>query len=158
MQSPVKACALTASLGEVGLASGGLFFAAALAAKLTGPSIGGRIGAANGARTACLCCGAGNLVCALAPSIGVLLAGRLVAGFGLGLAFLIGPAIARTLGGVRMVGVFGAALMGGIGVALGGVVALPKREVGLVGGAAELRVFVVFKVCVGADGSAVRVA
>jgi predicted MFS family arabinose efflux permease len=109
----------SASLAEVGMISGGVFFAAVLAAKLSGPALGGRIGAANGARLACLCCGAGNLVCAVAPSIGVLFAGRVVAGYGMGLAVLIGPAIARALGGVRMVGVFGAGVMAGIALALG---------------------------------------
>ena len=107
------------SLAAVGLATGAVFFAAVLTAKLTGPALGGRVGAANGARLACLLVGAGNLICAVGPSIGVLFAGRAVAGYGFGLAVLIGPAMARSLGGVRLLGVFGAGVMAGIALALG---------------------------------------
>ena len=107
------------SLAEVGLLSGGALFAAMLIAKLSGPALGGRVGAANGARMACLCCGVGNLACAVGPSIGVLFAGRALAGYGFGLAVLFGPAMARSLGGVRLLGIFGAGVMAGIALALG---------------------------------------
>ena len=107
------------SLTEVGLLSGSFLFAAMLLAKLSGPTIGRRVGAANAARLGCVCCAAGNLVCAIGPSIGVLFAGRALAGFGFGLAALVGPAIARSIGGARLLGVFGAGIMAGVGLALG---------------------------------------
>ncbi len=107
------------SLTDVGLLAGGVFFAAMLIAKLSGPALGGRVGAANGARLGCVCCSVGNLACAVGPAIGFLFAGRAVAGFGFGLVALVGPAIARAVGGARLLGIFGAGIMAGIGLALG---------------------------------------
>jgi len=109
----------SASLGVVGLISGAALFGALLLATATSPAMTKRIGAANGARLACACGGAGNVVFALAPTLGVAFGGRIVAGFGVGITTIVGPAIARAMGDVRGVGIFGAAIMIGIGLALG---------------------------------------
>jgi len=65
----------------------------------------------------------GNIVLAAAPVFGVALGARAVIGYGAGLAFIFGPSIARAQGGVRGLGIFGASVMAGIGLALlvGGV-------------------------------------
>ncbi len=108
----------SASLGVVGLISGALY-GALLLATATSPTLTKRMGAANGARAACALGGLGNVIFALAPTLGVALGGRVVAGYGVGITVVVGPAIARAMGGVRGVGVFGAAIMVGIGLALG---------------------------------------
>jgi len=109
----------SASLGVVGLFSGAALFGALLLATATSPGITKRLGAANGARAACALCGVGNVMLALAPTFGFAFAGRIVAGYGVGITVIVGPAIARAMGGVRGVGIFGAAIMIGIGLALG---------------------------------------
>jgi len=63
------------SLGVVGLLSGTALYGALLAANVSTPILSKRIGAANGARAACLCCGAGNVVFALAPTFTLALGG-----------------------------------------------------------------------------------
>jgi MFS family permease len=107
------------SLAAVGLASGTVLFGALVLASLATPALSGRIGAARGARLAALLAGAGNLIVAAAPAWGWLLAGRVVAGAGLGVALVLGPAVARAEGGVRLLGVFGAGVMLGMAGALG---------------------------------------
>ncbi len=111
------------SLAAVGLLSGGVVFAALLTATATAPSLMKRIGAANGARTVCGCIAIGNVILAAAPTFGIALGARAVIGYGAGLAFIFGPAIARERGGVRGLGIFGASVMAGIALALviGGV-------------------------------------
>ena len=106
------------SLAAVGLLSGGALFAALLMATFTSPWLMQRVGAANGARGVCLSIGLGNLILAASPAFGVALGARAIVGYGAGLAFIFGPSIARVTGGVRMLGVFGASVMAGIGLAL----------------------------------------
>lgn len=107
------------SLGVVGLLSGAALYGTLLAANMSMPVLSKRIGAGTGARTACLLCGVGNLLFALAPTFGVAVGGRLIVGYGVGLALIYGPALARSTAGVRGVGIYGAAVMAGIAVALG---------------------------------------
>lgn len=109
----------SASLGVVGLLSGAALFGALLLATATSPTLTQRMGAANGARAACALGGLGNVIFALAPTLGVAFGGRVLAGYGVGITVVVGPAIARAMGGVRGVGIFGAAIMIGIGLALG---------------------------------------
>jgi MFS family permease len=59
------------------------------------------------------------VVLAVAPAFWVLLVGRAIAGIGVALVLVIGPAIARAEGGVRMISVFGASVMFGGVAALG---------------------------------------
>ncbi len=107
------------SLGVVGLLSGAALYGTLLLANASTPLLSKRIGAASGARTACLLCGVGNLVFALAPTFEVAVGGRLVVGYGVGLGVIYGPALARATAGVRGVGIYGAVVMAGIAVALG---------------------------------------
>jgi MFS family permease len=109
----------SASLGVVGLISGAALYGALLLATATSPTLTKRAGAANGARAACALGGLGNIIFALAPTLGVALGGRVIAGYGVGSTVVVGPAIARAMGGVRGVGIFGAAIMIGIALALG---------------------------------------
>ena len=109
----------SASLGVVGLISGAALYGALLLATATSPTLTKRAGAANGARAACALGGLGNIIFALAPTLGVALGGRVIAGYGVGITVVVGPAIARAMGGVRGVGIFGAAIMIGIALALG---------------------------------------
>ena len=51
-------------------------------------------------------------------SVGVLAAGRVFAGLAFGLAAVFVPAYARAVGGVKMVGLFGAGLTLGVAAAL----------------------------------------
>jgi len=60
----------------------------------------------------------GNLIFAAGDSVGVLAVGRMFAGLGFGLAAVFVPAYARAVGGVRMVGLFGAGLTLGVAAAL----------------------------------------
>src|SRR5262245_10170514 len=60
----------------------------------------------------------GNLIFAAGDSVGVLAVGRVFAGLGFGLAAVFVPAYARAVGGVRMVGLFGAGLTLGVAAAL----------------------------------------
>lgn len=107
------------SLSSVGLLSGTVLFGALVAASLATPKLTDAVGAASGTKLSALLCGAGNVICAVGPDYGWLLAGRIVAGAGLGISLVLGPAVARAAGGVRMLGVFGAGTMLGVALALG---------------------------------------
>lgn len=54
----------------------------------------------------------------MSPSFTGVLAGRVLAGLGAGLAFVVGPVVARAEGGAGLVGAFGASVTLGIAVAL----------------------------------------
>ena len=60
----------------------------------------------------------GNLIFALGDSVAVLSVGRVIAGLGFGLAAVFVPAYARVMGGVKLVGLFGAGLTLGVAAAL----------------------------------------
>jgi MFS transporter, DHA1 family, inner membrane transport protein len=107
------------SLSSVGLLSGTVLFGALVAASLATPKLADALGAATGAKLSAVLCGAGNVVCAVGPTYGWLFAGRIVAGAGLGISLVLGPAVARAAGGVRLLGVFGAGIMLGVAAALG---------------------------------------
>jgi MFS family permease len=112
------------SLGTVGVLSGTLFFIGNLVGLAVAPKLAERRSVVSGLRTACLTAGIGSLLFALSPGVGMLAAGRLVAGFALGLSGALGPVFGRAAGGVKGVGVFGAAFQLGIGggLATGSVV------------------------------------
>ncbi len=107
------------TLSAVGLLSGTVLFAAVVAASLVTPMLSDRLGPAFGAKLAALLCGAGNVIFAAGPTYGWLIGGRVVAGLGLGISLVLGPAVARAAGGVRLLGVFGAGIMLGVAAALG---------------------------------------
>src|SRR5262249_61606582 len=60
----------------------------------------------------------GKLICAAGDSFAVLAVGRVFAGLAFGLAAVFVPAYARAMGGVRMLGLFGAGLTLGVAGAL----------------------------------------
>jgi DHA1 family inner membrane transport protein len=111
--------AFSVSLSTVGLLSGTVLFGALVAASLATPTLSDRIGPSQGVRLAASLAGAGNVLIAAGPSWGWLISGRVVAGAGLGIALVLGPAVARAEGGVRLLGVFGAGVMLGVAGALG---------------------------------------
>lgn len=98
---------------------GTAFFAGLVTAKLGAAYLTRRLGAGHCARLACLAVVAGNALLAASPIYAGLAAGRVIAGAGLGLALVIGPVLAKQAGGVRIVGVFGGAVMLGVAGALG---------------------------------------
>lgn len=108
-----------ASLAAIGLVNGTMLFGGAIVANLVVSAISSRIGAGRVARGTLLILVLANLVIAVTPWFAGVFVGRLAAGLALGLALTVGPAIARAVGGVRLVGYFGAGVMLGLGAALG---------------------------------------
>ena len=106
------------SLAEVGLFSGTFLFVGIVAANLGASAIAPRVGVVAGIRIACALTVIGNVVVALAPSFGLLSAGRVLVGVGVGLSFVFVPGFAREVGGVKLVGIFGAGLTLGLASAL----------------------------------------
>jgi predicted MFS family arabinose efflux permease len=107
-----------ATLAQVGLISGTFFFAGCVVANLFASHFAPRIDVLAGIRAACLLSAVGNVILAASPDFAGLIAGRVVAGLGVGLSILFVPAYARAVGGVRLLGVFGAGLTLGIATSL----------------------------------------
>jgi MFS family permease len=105
-------------LGEVGLLSGAFFFAGSAVGSLVGAAVARNIRVMVGIWACCVLSIVGNLLFAAGDSVGVLAIGRVFAGFGFGLAAVFVPAYARAVGGVRLVGLFGAGLTLGVAAAL----------------------------------------
>jgi predicted MFS family arabinose efflux permease len=105
-------------LGEVGLLSGAFFFAGSAGGSLIGAELARRIRVLSGIWACCLLSILGNVIFALGDSVAVLAVGRVFAGLAFGLAAVFVPAYARAMGGVKMVGLFGAGLTLGVAAAL----------------------------------------
>jgi MFS family permease len=105
-------------LGEVGLLSGAFFFAGSAAGSLAGATLARRIRVLSGIWACCVLSFVGNVLFAIGGTVGVLAAGRVFAGIAFGLAAVFVPAYARAMGGVKMVGLFGAGLTLGVAAAL----------------------------------------
>jgi predicted MFS family arabinose efflux permease len=101
------------TLGEVGLLSGTFFFAGSAIGSLAGAALARRIRVLSGIWACCVLSVIGNLIFAVGDSFAVLAAGRVFAGVAFGLAAIF-PAYARVMGGVKMVGLFGAGLTLGV--------------------------------------------
>lgn len=112
------ASSLDASLAAVGLAAGTVFFVGLSIAKLVVAPVAKRIGTQHAARLALLCATVGNLIVAVSPDYAGLVAGRLITGLSLGFVLSIGPVLARQVGGIRLLGIFGAAVTIGTAGAL----------------------------------------
>lgn len=110
---------LGASLAALGFTGGSFFFAGLVVAKIGAAGLTRRIGAGGAARIACVAAVLGNALIAVTPVLAGIAAGRLLAGISLGLALVLGPVLARQMGGVRRVGLFGAAVMIGTAAGLG---------------------------------------
>jgi hypothetical protein len=100
----------------VGVLGGTVFFAGLVAAKLGAAGITRRIGSGAATRFACLAAVAGNALIAVSPAFAGVAAGRLLAGFSLGLVLVLGPVLARNVG---LVGLFGGSVMLGTAAGLG---------------------------------------
>jgi predicted MFS family arabinose efflux permease len=107
------------SLAAIGLIAGTMLFAASLLGSLLGTPITERLGAGRAARLSCLVCVLANAAIAVSPWFAGLFPGRFTAGLGIGVGLTVGPMIARALGGIRLVGFFGAGVMLGVACALG---------------------------------------
>jgi MFS family permease len=105
-------------LGEVGLLSGAFFFAGSAVGSLVGAAVARNIRVMVGIWACCVLSIVGNLLFAVGDGVGVLAIGRVFAGVGFGLAAVFVPAYARAVGGVRLVGLFGAGLTLGVAAAL----------------------------------------
>lgn len=105
-------------LGEVGLLSGAFFFAGSAVGSLVGATLAKKIRVLQGIWACCVLSIVGNLIFAVGDSVAVLAVGRVLAGLAFGLAAVFVPAYARAMGGVKLVGLFGAGLTLGVAAAL----------------------------------------
>jgi MFS family permease len=108
---------LDVSLAAIGVLGGTVFFAGLVFAKLGAAPLSRAVGSGGAARTACISAVVGNVIIAVSPVFAGIAAGRLLAGFSLGLGLVMGPVLARKAGGVKLVGLFGGSVT--IGTAAG---------------------------------------
>ncbi len=106
------------SLAIVGALAGTLFFGANVIGLLFAAQLGERIGLVRGLRLACGLVFLGNLIFALTPVFAGLVIGRILPGLGFALTTTVGVVWARDVGGIRLLGVFGASIQLGIAFAL----------------------------------------
>lgn len=106
------------SLAVVGLLAGTFFLGSTVVGLLIASQVGERTGLVGGLRLTCGLLVAGNLLFALSPVFVGLALGRVLPGLAFALISTLGPVWARNAGGVRLVGVFGASIQLGLGLAL----------------------------------------
>ncbi len=107
------------SLAGVGLLSGTVYFAAVMVATPFAVPLAARVGIVRSTAAAAAIMAVGHLVFAVSPAFAGLLVARVLVGIGCAFALIAGPVMARELGGVRLLGLFGGAISLGIAVALG---------------------------------------
>jgi predicted MFS family arabinose efflux permease len=107
------------TLAGVGLLSGTVYFAAVMIATPFAVPLAARVGIVRAGAIAAALMAVGHLVFAVSPAYGGLLAARIVVGVGCAFALIAGPVMARELGGVRLLGLFGGSITLGIAAALG---------------------------------------
>lgn len=106
------------SLAVVGMLAGTLFLGTTVVGLLFAAQLGERTGPVRGLRLACGLLVAGNLLFAISPLFIGLAIGRVLPGLAFALVSTVGVVWARSAGGVRLVGVFGASVQLGIALAL----------------------------------------
>jgi predicted MFS family arabinose efflux permease len=106
------------TLGEVGLLAGTFFFAGSAIGSLAGAALARKVRVLSGIWACCVLSVIGNVIFAAGDSFAVLAAGRVFAGVAFGLAAVFIPSYARVMGGVKMVGLFGAGLTLGVAASL----------------------------------------
>jgi predicted MFS family arabinose efflux permease len=106
-------------LTAVGLLSGTVYFAAVMIATPFAVPLAARAGIVRATAVAAITMAAGHLLFAVSPAFAGLLVARVVVGVGCAFALIAGPVLARQLGGVRLLGLFGGAVTLGIAGALG---------------------------------------
>jgi predicted MFS family arabinose efflux permease len=106
------------SLAAVGLLAGTFFMGATVIGLLFAAPLGERTGVTWGLRLSCGLLVIGNLLFAVSPDFAVLVVGRILPGVAFASINTLGAVWARNAGGVRLLGMFGAAIQLGIAVAL----------------------------------------
>jgi predicted MFS family arabinose efflux permease len=106
------------TLGEVGLLSGAFFFAGSAVGSLAGAALARKVRVLAGIWACCVLSAIGNVIFAAGESFAVLATGRVFAGVAFGVAAVFIPTYARVVGGVKMVGLFGAGLTLGVAASL----------------------------------------
>jgi predicted MFS family arabinose efflux permease len=107
------------SLAGVGLLSGTVYFAAVMVATPLAVPLAARVGIVRATAVAAVAMAVGHVVFAASPVFAGLLVARVLVGIGCAFALIAGPVMARELGGVRLLGLFGGAITLGIAAALG---------------------------------------
>ena len=107
------------SLTTIGVLSGTLLLGFSMAGTVLTPLIAERLTIVRTVILGAALCTLGNLIFAVSPGFAGLVIGRAVAGFGVGIAIVAGPVLARATGGIERVGLFGAAVQLGIAGGLG---------------------------------------
>ena len=107
------------SLATIGVLSGTLLLGFSVAGTVLTPLIAERLTIMRTVILGAALCTLGNVIFAVSPGFAGLVIGRAVAGFGVGIAIVAGPVLARATGGVERVGLFGAAVQLGIAGGLG---------------------------------------
>lgn len=108
-----------ATLAAIGLLSGTAYFGAVMIATPLAVPLAGRAGIVRTVAVASMVMAAGHALFAASPVFGTLLLARVLVGIGTAFALIAGPVMARALGGVRLLGLFGGSIALGIAVALG---------------------------------------
>jgi cyanate permease len=106
------------SLAVVGVLAGTLFLGSLLVGLPFAPRIGQRFGLERGLRMECAAMAVGNLIFAVTPVFAGLVLGRIIPGLAFAVANTLAVVWAQRVGGVRLVGLFGASLQLGVGLAL----------------------------------------
>ncbi|MGI9557038.1 MAG: MFS transporter [Solirubrobacterales bacterium] len=106
------------SLATYGVITGTTFFAANLVALAISPGAAERFGVVWALRIACIATVVGNVVIAITPVAGGIVGGRMIAAISLAFASTLTPVYARHVGGVLLLGIFGAAIQLGIGLSI----------------------------------------
>ena len=106
------------TLSQIGVLTGTVYFGAIVVITLAAPWLSHRLGLLDTVRLACVLGTAGNLIFALSPAYAGLVAGQILQGLGTGICLVVGPVFARTNGGIRLLGIYGAAISLGIATAL----------------------------------------
>jgi predicted MFS family arabinose efflux permease len=106
------------SLAVVGILAGTLFLGSTLVGLTFAAQLGQRVGLERGLRMECGAIVLGNLIFAITPAFAGLVVGRILPGLAFAVANTLGVVLAQQSGGVRLVGIFGAAFQLGIALAL----------------------------------------
>ena len=107
------------SLASVGLLSGTVYFGAVMLATPFSVPLASRSGVARASAIAALTMAVGHALFAVSPAFAGLLVARVMVGIGCAVALIVGPVMARELGGMRLLGLFGGAITLGIAAAQG---------------------------------------
>jgi predicted MFS family arabinose efflux permease len=107
------------SFAEVGLLSGTVYFAAVMVATPLVVPLAARAGVVWSVAAGAVAMALGHALFAVAPGFVGLLAARVLVGLGCAVALIAGPVMARELGGMRLLGLFGGGITFGLAAALG---------------------------------------